>query len=223
MERHWPPLLVVGLTGGIASGKSTVARMFGELGAVILNADAEGYDAVAPGAPALAEIVAHFGSGYLRPDGTLDRRALGERIFTSAPDRAALNRITHPRIAAQLSSKLDKLSRGRSGSRIVVLEAAILVEAGWDALVDKIIVVVTQPATQVSRLMTVLGLSASQAEARLHAQLPLHERLRHADYRVDGEAPLSQTRAQVHDIWTDLQRLSGGSGRNATGSAVPTE
>lgn len=202
----WPPLLVIGLTGGIASGKSTVARMFADLGAAVLNADDEGRAVAEPGEAALAEIVAAFGREYLLPDGRLDRRALGDRIFHARRDREILNRITHPRIGERLCHKLRKLARDTPSPPLVVVEAAVLIEAGWGPLVDKIIVVTAQHSTQVARLMAGFGMTALQAEARVHAQLPLRKRLRYADYRVRGDAPLSETHAQVSALWKDLLR-----------------
>jgi dephospho-CoA kinase len=207
-SRRWPPLLVAGLTGGIASGKSTVARRFEDLGALILDADEEGRAVVRPGEPALAEIVAAFGPSYLLPDGSLDRRALGDRIFASRPDREMLNRITHPRIGERICSKLRKLASEAAAPQVVVLEAAVLIEAGWAGAVDKIIVVAAQHSTQVARLMAGSRLSHAQAEARVLAQLPLQARLRHADYRIDGEAPISETLDQVSAVWDDLSRLA---------------
>jgi dephospho-CoA kinase len=207
--RRWPPLVVAGLTGGIASGKSTVAALFAELGAVVLNADDEGRACVQDGEPALAEVVAAFGPEFLREDGALDRAALATRIFASRADRETLNRITHPRIAQQLGAKLAALARRPPPSRIVVVEAAVLVEAGWTALVDRIIVVMSEHSTQVQRLMGKLGLSVPQAEARVLAQLSSQERLRAADYRISGEAALEDTRRQVADVWRDLTRRAG--------------
>jgi len=204
----WPPLVVAGLTGGIASGKTTVSRMFADLGAVILNADAEGHAVVEPGEPALAEIVAAFGPGFVLPDGRLNRRALGDRVFGSPADLKTLNRLTHPRIKERLCSKLRKLARESAPATVVVVEAAILIEAGWTDAVDKIVVVAAQPSTQVARLMAGLRLTPSQAEARVQAQLPLRQRLRHADYRIDGEAALPETREQVSAVWDDLLRLA---------------
>ena len=202
----WPPLTVVGLTGGLASGKTTVAGLFAELGAVLLNADDEGRALMEPGEPALAETVAFFGPGYLLPDGQLDRRALGARVFSSAGDLRVLNRITHPRIARRLRSKLLTISRTAKEGTVVVLEAALLIEAGWAPLVDKILVVSTQQTTQVARLIARSTLSHSQAQARVSAQMPLRQKLRHADYRVNGEAPLPETREQVAAIWRQLGR-----------------
>jgi dephospho-CoA kinase len=203
------PLLVVGLTGGIASGKSTIAAMFRDLGAVILNADDEGRAVVEPGEPALAEILTAFGPEFLDPEGRLRRRELGERIFARPADRETLNRITHPRIAARLRARLDsmrKLARRSRRRPVVVIEAAVLVEAGWHALVDRTVVVRVEPSVQVERLIARHGLTPPQALARLHAQLPLARRLRHADYVISGEAPLTETRRQVDAVWRTLRR-----------------
>jgi dephospho-CoA kinase len=207
-EARWPPLVVVGLTGGIASGKSTVAGMFGALGARVLDADQVGRDVVVPGRPALAELVAAFGSAVLLPDGQLDRRAVADRVFGSAAELSRLNRITHPRIGWELNKKLLVLATEKPDPPVVVLEAAVLVEAGWYHLVDRIVVVVAQHSTQVARLMAVNGLDAAQAEARVRAQLPLRARLRFADHWVDGESSLSETQQQVALIWEDLVRRS---------------
>jgi dephospho-CoA kinase len=202
------PVLVVGLTGGIASGKTTVSRMFGELGAVVIDADQHGREVVEPGEPALAEIVRAFGTGYLLPDGTLNRRALGDRVFGHPADLSCLNRITHPRISEQLCKKITHVANGPVADPVVVVEAAVLIEAGWAPLVDKIIVVVTQPSVQAARLMAGSRMDASQAEARIEAQIPLRKRLKYADYRVHGDVPLSQTRAEVSAVWEELLRLA---------------
>jgi dephospho-CoA kinase len=213
---HWPPLVVVGLTGGIASGKSTVARMFAELGATVLDADDEGRAAVEPGEPALAELIAAFGSEYLTPAGRLDRPALGRRVFSDGKALQILNRITHPRIAERLRTRLkglaDAARNGEAGppndARVVIVEAAVLIEAGWAILMDKIVVTQSQHSTQVSRLIARSGLTAAQAEARVRSQIPSSTRLRHADFVLDGELSLSETREQVRSLWTHLRRLA---------------
>jgi dephospho-CoA kinase len=204
----WPPLVVAGLTGGIASGKTTVARMLAGLGATVLNADEEGRAVVEPGEPALAEITAAFGVEHLLPDGRLDRKATAERIFSSRRDREILNRITHPRIGERLRATLRQLAARPPRARVVVVEAAVLIEAGWESVVDRIIVVRAQHSTQIARLMAGQGLSREQAEARVRSQLPLGRRLRHANYVIDGEAPLSETHSQVRAVWDDLRRFA---------------
>jgi dephospho-CoA kinase len=222
----WPPLLVVGLTGGIASGKTTVAGFFAELGATVINADHEGHAVLAPGEPAVAELVAHFGPVVLREDGSVDRRKLGERVFASAADRAILNRISHPRITARVRKALERLQERPPSPPIVVIEAALLVEAGWQSLVDKTLVIVAQPSTQVARLMAGPGMTLDQAEARLRAQLPLSRKLKAADLQINGEAPLGDVRRQVHSVWNGLrEQLETGRPvrRGPAGLRVPTQ
>jgi len=215
-KRKWPPLVVVGLTGGIASGKSTVSRIFAEAGATILDADQAGHQALGPGEPGLAEVIAAFGADHLQGDGALDRRRLGNHVFASPAARATLNRIAHPRIAGILRRKLYDLSGTPPNPPLVFIEAAVLVEAGWAALVDRIIVVTAQHSTQVARLIADRGFSPAQAEARIHSQLPFATRLRYADFRVDGEAPLAETRRQAADIWSALLQLAERAERGST-------
>jgi dephospho-CoA kinase len=204
--RRWPPLTVIGVTGGIAAGKSTVTRMLADLGAATLNADDVGREIVRPGEPALAEIISAFGPTYLLPDGGLHRRALGERVFTHPADLAVLNRITHPRIEARLRAELGTLARQarRGGPQLVALEAAVLVEAGWTRQVDVVVVVISQPSTQVARLIASLGMSRPAAEARVRAQLAPRQRERHAHVVLNGETPLPQLREQVRQLWEQL-------------------
>jgi dephospho-CoA kinase len=205
---RWRPLVVAGLTGGIASGKSTFARALASEGAVVISADDLGREVVAPGEPALAEIVAHFGRSYLLADGTLDRRALAERVFGCAADLAALNRITHPRIRRRLEGRVREAQRRPPASRVVVVEAAILIEAGWQTAVDRVIVVTVQPSTQVRRLTAGFGLTEEAARARLAAQLSDAGRLRHADFRVDGEGSPVETAEQAAALMSALRRLA---------------
>lgn len=206
--RHWPPLLVVGVTGGIASGKSTVTGMFAELGATVLNADREGHAVIAPGEPALAELVAEFGAEYLLESGDLDRKKLGGRVFGDPKALAALNRITHPRIRRRLEERLAVLAANPPQPPVVLVEAALLVEAGWRTLVDRLLVVTAQPSTQARRLIAGLGLSEAEASARIAAQLPASDRIRHADHHLDGEHPLPELRRDVHDLWRTLIELA---------------
>ena len=202
-----PPLIVVGLAGGIASGKSTVAAMFAELGATVISADAEGRAVVEPGEPALAEIVAEFGSEYLLPDGRLDRRKLGARVFGDPPALKALNRMTHPRIRRRLEARMEALQKDPPDPPVVVLEAAILVEAGWKNVVDRLVVVAVQPSTQVARLIAGFSLSEREAWARVEAQMPAEARRKQAHYSLDGERPLTTLRNDVAAIWHHLSRL----------------
>lgn len=206
-SRQWPPLLVVGLTGGIASGKSTVAGMLSAYGATVLDADALGREVVAPGQPALAELAEAFGADVIQADGALARRLVADRVFGSPERLHSLNRITHPRIESRLTKKLRSLSASPPSPPIIVVEAAILVEAGWFRLMDRIIVVVAQHSTQTSRLMAEHGLTEARATARIQAQLPAQDRVRYADFQVDGQTPLAHTQQQVALIWEELVRL----------------
>lgn len=221
-RRRWPPLVVVGLTGGIASGKSTVAAFFAETGATVLNADHEGHACIAAGEPALAELISAFGSEYLLTSGELNRPALGQRIFATPADRATLNRITHPRIAGRLRAKLRALAAAPPSPPLVVVEAALLLEARWTQLVDKIVVVDTQPKTQVSRLTARLGLEPHQAEARLRAQTSRERRLQAADYVIAGEGALATTRERVLQVAQELLPAQSRGDGGAFGADLPT-
>jgi dephospho-CoA kinase len=207
--RKWPPLLVVGLTGGIASGKSTVARMFVDLGATVIAADELGREVVRAGEPALAELAAHFGQEYVQPDGELNRRELGRVVFGEPRELPVLNRITHPRIRERLEARLRELAASPPRCPVVVLEAAVLVEAGWVSAVDRVAVVAVQPSVQVRRLIAGSRLTEAEARARLSSQITVEQRLRHADYRIDGERALEDVRDQVGAIWADLGRTAG--------------
>lgn len=207
--RIWPPLLVIGLTGGIASGKSTASRMLKSLGAEIIDADQIGRDIVEPGQPALAEVIAAFGSQYLLPDGTLDRRALGALVFTDARARKNLNRLMFPRIRANLEKQLLSLQRRPPRAQIVVVEAAVLVEAEWTESVDRVVVIRAQQSTQVARLIAERGLTPAAAEARIRSQVPLSRRLRAADEVLNGDQSLESLQEDVRRLWerwTELAR-----------------
>jgi len=200
--------VVAGLTGGIAAGKSTFARALAAQGAVVVNADAVGREVVAPGEPALAEIIAAFGGKYLQADGSLDRAALGQRVFGDPPALAALNRITHPRIRVRLEARLAALQRRPPTGRVVVVEAAILLEAGWGDAVDRVVLVSVQPSTQVRRLTAGLNLTEAEARARIASQMAPAARLRHADFVVSGESSATETTAQAVALMEALRRLA---------------
>lgn len=192
---------VVGLTGGIAAGKSTVARSFAALGVPIVDADKLARDAVALGSEGLAEIVAAFGPEVLLPDGTLDRKALGARVFADAGLRARLNAITHPRIAQLGAQQIAE--HGRAGANYVLYEAALIVENNLQRAMQALVVVSVDPVVQMARLIKRDGLSESEAEARIAAQMPLEKKLEVADFVVDnsGEPEVVVERvAEVHGL-----------------------
>jgi dephospho-CoA kinase len=181
--------------------------MFAAHGAVVIDADQLGHEVVAPGEPGLAEVVEAFGPECLEADGRLNRRILGARIFASKADRQRLNRVVHPRIMLRLKKKLRDLETKADLMRVVVVEAAVLLEAGWAPYFDRIVVVEAQPSLQVSRLTARLGLDAPQASQRVQAQWGIQQRRRYADFRISGDGPLTRTRAEVDAVWTSLQSL----------------
>lgn len=193
---------MVGLTGGIASGKSTVSAMLRELGAEIIDADQVARDVVAPGTPALAEIAERF-PGVVSPEGKLDRAALGRRVFSSVEDRASLNAITHPRIQAEVLARTEALAA--RGAPVAVYDAALLVENGLHHAMDGgVILVAASAETQRARIVARDGLTPADAEARIRAQLPLEEKRRHARWVIENDGDLESLRAQVERTWQEV-------------------
>jgi len=194
---------VVGLTGGIASGKSTVSRMFQRLGARVVDADLISRRIVEPGRPAYRDIVRCFGRQVLAPDGTLDRKRLGAQVFADPKRLATLERITHPRIARE--ARREIAGHRRAGAALVVYDAALLVEKGWHRGLDGLVVVSVPEKVQLQRLMDRDGLSEAAARQRVRAQLPLSAKLRVADHVIDNSGSLKQTEAQVRRLWRSLR------------------
>jgi dephospho-CoA kinase len=200
---------LVGLTGGIASGKSLVSSMFRSLGATVLSADDAAREVVVPGSEAFQEIVQAFGPEMARPDGTLDRKRLGDLIFRDASARARLNAITHPRIHRILKTQVDRL-RGTSSPAVVIVEIPLLLDTASRSYLslDGVIVVSVDKQTQIARLMSRERLSREAAEARLNAQRPLAEKVAEADWIIDNSGSIEQTRQQVEALWNGLQKSS---------------
>lgn len=188
---------LIGLTGGIASGKSTVARVLRGLGATVIDADQLAREIVEPGRPAWHDVQERW-PGVIAPDGTIDRKALGEIVFSDPAARAELNAITHPRIA-EAGAKLADEARAR-GEAVAYYEAALLVENGLADAFDGLVVVSIPLELQRIRLMTRDGLDAAAADARLAAQLPLEEKVRRATHVVDNAGAPEATRAQVEAL-----------------------
>jgi dephospho-CoA kinase len=188
---------LVGLTGGIASGKSTVARMFAELGAPVIDADLLAREVLAPGTPGLAEVARRW--PQVMKEGQLDRKALGAVVFADAAQRAELNAITHPRIAAEAMRRTAALAD--QGAPAALYEAALIVENNLDRGLDGLIVVSVPPALQLERLMAREGLSEREARVRLEAQAPLEEKVRRATWVIDNGGERELTRARVGEVW----------------------
>lgn len=197
------PFLLVGLTGGIASGKSTVSRQLAELGCRVIDADVLAREVVAPGEPAWHAVLEAFGREVLRPDGTLDRPRLGALVFADAEKRRRLEAITHPAIQARRDAILaDLAARGFDG--LVVQDAALLIEVGAARRVDRLIVVYADRTVQLERLMRRDGLDPAEAERRVASQMPLAEKVKLAHYVIDSSDSREETAAQVRAVHAAL-------------------
>jgi dephospho-CoA kinase len=197
------PFLLVGLTGGIATGKSTVDAALRELGAEIIDADVLAREVVEPGEPALAEIAAEFGPEVIGPDGRLDRKALGAIIFADPDRRRRLEAITHPRIRERFLARLDALAaRGFRG--IAIFDAPVMIESGNYRNMDKLVVVVADDPTQVERLMARDGIGRDEALRKIASQMPLAEKARLADYVIENSGDRVATETQVRRVYAAL-------------------
>ena len=186
---------LIGLTGGIASGKSTFAAALRELGAPVIDADQLARDAVRAGSPALAALVREFGPGVLGPDGELDRKGMAARVFSDPADRARLEAIVHPAVRAAVASETARLAAG--GHDLAFYDVPLLFERGLDREVDCVVVVHAPRDVQVARLRARDDLSHAEAEARLDAQLPIDEKARRADVVVSNEGDIASLRARA--------------------------
>lgn len=200
-------MLKVGLTGGIASGKTTVAEMFAARGCRLLDADRIAHEVIVPGQPAYDKIVRAFGREILTADGGVDRSRLAAIVFADRARREQLNRIVHPPVIARIEREFDRLAETDPGG-IVLLEAALLVETGYHRKLDKLIVTWCSPAQQLERLMRQTGLARAEAQQRLAAQMPPEDKRRYADYEIDCSGSLSATAEQVEKVLRELRRLA---------------
>ena len=200
-----PPrrFLLVGLTGGIATGKSTVANLLRDLGAEIIDADVLARDVVEPGEPALDEIVAEFGRGVLEPSGRLDRKALGAIVFADPERRRKLEAMTHPRIRERFQGQLEALAaRGFSG--LVFFDAAVMIESGNYRNMDKLVVVIVDEPTQIARLMARDRIARDEALRKIRSQMPLAEKAKLADYVIDNSGDPAATAVRVREVYRAL-------------------
>jgi dephospho-CoA kinase len=194
---------MLGLTGGIATGKSTVSAMFRKLGCEIIDADQLARDVVAPGEPALREIVAEFGPGVLRPDGTLDRPALGAIVFADPARRKRLEEITHPAIRERFMRRVAELvEAGFTG--VAFFDAAVVVESGGYKMLDGLVVVVTDEETELARLMARDRIGREEALRKIRSQMPIAEKARLADHVIDNNGDRDATEAQVRTVHAAL-------------------
>ena len=201
-------MLRVGLTGGIGAGKGEVARRLAAYGALVIDADQVAREVVAPGTPGLEEIVKTFGTGVLRPDGSLDRELLGEMVFSDAALRGKLNAIVHPRVG----ERMREIDESAPAADVVVHEIPLLAEGGLASAFDVVVVVDAPPDVQVERLVSMRGMTRTHALARMSAQASREDRLAVATFVVDNSGSLEDLDGRVAALWDELSRRAGKSG-----------
>jgi len=200
-------VLLIGLTGNIASGKTEVARIFADLGATVIDADELAREAVSPGTPALAAIRAHWGDRVLNPDGSLNRAAMRAVAFSNEADRKTLNAIVHPAVK-QLRDQLVEEAR-RRGDPVVIAAIPLLYEAGLERDYDRVILVDAPEATRLSRLVRRRGLGADIAKRMMAAQMPAALKRARADVVIENESDLKALRRSVERVWRELTTQAG--------------
>lgn len=211
--------LLVGLTGGIATGKSTVSEMLRRLGAEVIDADVLARAVVEPGRPALAAVVNEFGRDLLRADGTLDRARLGAIVFADAEKRKRLEALTHPAIRELFAERVAELeARGFDG--LVFFDAAVIVESGGYKALDRLVVVVTDEATEQARLTARDGIGREEALQRIRSQMPVADKAKLADYVIDNAGDRAATETEASWVYESLTRESHAA-RQLNGSTVP--
>ena len=195
-------MIVIGLTGGIGSGKSTIARYLGELGAKVIDADTVGHEAFQPGTPAYQDVVEAFGDTILSQEGEIDRNKLGRIVFEDHQARERLNRIMWSRIWEMIETRTNELRDRKVG--VVVVEAFGLIEAGWDRLVDQVWVAVASENAVLERLKRQRKMTDEEILSRIRSQLSVEERTRHADVVIHNEGEPEEVRAKVKELWSRI-------------------
>ena len=197
-------VMILGLTGSIASGKSAVADCFVECGAILVSADQLAREVVNPGSPALAKLVELFGLDILTAGGSLDREVMAGKVFADPAARRKLESVTHPAIAHLAECRLAELQKAPHD--LIVYEAPLLFEVGAESRVDEVLVLVIDPAVQLQRLLERDMLSEAEARQRIVAQWPQADKVQKADYVIDNSGPLAQTRMMVEALYDYLVR-----------------
>lgn len=192
---------IIGLTGGIASGKSTVSSFFRQKGAAVLDADRIARELSEPGGKLHAEYVRHFGAEVLQSDGTLDRRRIGQIVFSDPQQKQWLDAVSHPAIRAELLRKLAQ--KRNEKQRLILLDIPLLFESGWDKMADKTCLVYVDESVQLQRLMKRDGYTRREAQDRIAAQMPLEEKKKRADYLIDNNGSLTDTVRQAEALWKE--------------------
>jgi dephospho-CoA kinase len=196
-------MLRVGLTGGIACGKTVVRKLLAERGAFTLDADTLVHELLGPGTPLSRRVGEEFGEGHLLPDGSVDRKKLGALVFADSEARQRLNALVHPEVVARIGQLLDGAER--RGERLAIVDAALMIETGSYRGYDRIIVVHCPRSLQIRRLVERDGLTREEAERRVAAQMPVEDKKRFAHYLIDTAGTLEQTKKQVQAVWEQLR------------------
>jgi dephospho-CoA kinase len=203
-------MLKVGLTGGIATGKSYILKVLGELGCETIDADAVAHQVIEPGEPAYYDIIEHFGREILTGSGSIDRTKLGAIIFADETAREKLNSIVHPRVYEAQAEWFAEVA-ARNPNAIAVVDAALLIETGSYHRFDTLIVSYCEPQVQLERLMARNNLNAEQARARITSQMPTQEKLKYADYIINTSNGFDDTKRQVEETYAELYRITSAS------------
>ena len=193
-------MLKIGLTGGIGTGKSSVTEAFQSLGAAVINADLLGHDAYLPGTIGFEEVVTEFGQEIVGSDGQIDRKKLGPIVFSDSSKMDRLNEIMHPLIRDLIDERLVSLES--SQNKVAVVEAAILIEAGWKSLFDEIWVVISDREEVINRLGVRNGLSREDAVKRIDSQMSNNERIEHGDVVVENTGSMEDLKTRVNSLWS---------------------
>jgi len=192
-------MFIIGLTGGIGTGKSTVAGILKEFGAAVVDADRVGHEIYHSHSIVWKEIVSRFGQQILQPSGEIDRKKLGAIVFSDSNARATLNRIVHPRIYERIEQKIEELAEHKI--QVTVIEAAILIEARWDSVTDEVWVVESPITAVLTRLRENRGLSEEEATIRTSVQISDGERRRRADGVIDNSGDINMLRKNIESLW----------------------
>lgn len=192
----------IGLTGGIATGKSTVSRMLESLGAELIDADVIAREIMEPGHPVLARVAEHFGEDILNPDGTLNRKQLGAVVFSDPEQRKVLNELTHPAIRSEMAARMKALEAA-DPHRLVVCDIPLLYESGQEELYEQIMVVYVPREVQLERLMERDNFTVEQASSRLAAQMDIELKKSKADILIDNRYGLDETKRQIEKFWRE--------------------